>query len=300
MDRTLATGREKVVGHASMVLFSFLIAGSFSLGSLAVPYIGSAPLNAIRFVAGTAMIGAAAALLRPGDLTIPKAPWRFVVLGGLMAVYFVTMFVALSMTDPVSTGAVFTLGPLMATFFGFLVLGQIPTATIIVSLILAGLGSVWVIFKADIDALLAFRIGTGEAIYFVGCAAHALYTPLVKRLNRGEPILIFTFWTLAATTLWIAVYGAGDIVRTDWAGLPAIAWIAIAYLAVFTTAATFFLVQFASMRLPASKVLAYVYLTPVFIILLEGLLGHGWASLPIMAGAVITVLGLAVLAASRD
>ena len=82
--------------------------------------------------------------------------------------------------------------------------------------------------------------------------------------------------------------------------LPGVVWIAILYLSLFTTAGTFFLLQFASMRLPASKTLAYGYLTPSFIILFEGLLGHGWATASVLAGAAVTVLGLAVMAFARD
>jgi len=107
-------------------------------------------------------------------------------------------------------------------------------------------------------------------------------------------------WTLVATGLWIALYGAGEIVATDWTALPAVVWLAIAYLAIFTTAGTFFLLQFAAMRLPAAKVLAYNYLTPTLIIVYEGLLGHGWTSVSVMAGAVLTVAGLAVMAAAPD
>ena len=82
--------------------------------------------------------------------------------------------------------------------------------------------------------------------------------------------------------------------------MPSITWIAIFYLAIFTTAGTFFLLQFAALRLPASKVLAYNYLTPTLIIMFEGLLGHGWASLSVMAGAVLTILGLVILALSPE
>ena len=46
----LAQGREKLHGHLAMVLFAALISASFSLGSMAVPYIGSSALNAVRFL----------------------------------------------------------------------------------------------------------------------------------------------------------------------------------------------------------------------------------------------------------
>ena len=297
---SFATGRQKLLGHLAMLLFAALVAGSFSFGALAAPHMGPAALNATRFLFGTTLMGIAALILLKGRIPAPRAPWRYGVLGALMAVFFITMFVALQFTDPVSTGAVFTLMPLMSAFFGYFLLKQTPGGLVIASLVFAGLGALWVIFRGELDAMLAFDVGRGELIFAVGVAGHAAYASLVRKFNRGEPVIAFTLWTLLATGLCIALYGFGEIVSTDWAGLPAVVWWAILYLSVFTTAGTFFLLQFAALRLPASKVLAYNYLTPSFIILYEGLLGHGWASPVIAAGALVTVLGLVVLAFASD
>lgn len=290
----------RIAGHLAMFTFAALVAGSFSIGSLAAPHVGSAAVNALRFALGSAIMGGLCLLLLRGGMPRPRAEWRFALLGGLMAIFFVTMFVALRISDPVSTGAVFTLMPVLGTLFGWMLLRQVPSPLLAASLVLAGLGAVWVIFGGDIEAILSFDIGRGEAIFFVGVGCHALYAPLVRLLNRGEPVLAFTFWTLVATFLGLATYGFFEIVETDWASLPAIVWIAVGYLAVFTTAGTFFLLQFAAMRLPSSKVLAYTYLTPTIIILIEGTIGHGWAPPRVLAGALVTVLGLVILAIARD
>ncbi|HEY8594529.1 MAG TPA: DMT family transporter [Devosiaceae bacterium] len=295
-----AIGRDKLLGHLAMLLFATLIAGSFSIGSMAAPHIGAAALGAVRFVIGTMAMAALAPVLFRRPIALPRASWRFLVLGGLMAVYFVTMFEALKITSPVSTGAVFTLIPLMSAGFGLVILGQKPRPVVLVSLVIAGLGSLWVIFGGDLDAILRFQVGRGELIFLVGCVCHAAYAPLVRRFNRAEPVYAFSLFTMAATALCLAVYGAPQIVTTDWTGLPSIVWIAIFYLALFTSAGTFFLIQFAAMRLPAAKVLAYGYLTPCVIILLEGFAGHGWAPPRIVAGALVTVGGLLVLAVAPD
>ena len=292
--------KQRLLGHLSMVLFASLIAGSFSIGALAAPHIESAALNSIRFFLATVMIGIACALSLGLPIARPAAPWRFLILGVPMALYFITMFVALKITDPVSTGAVFTLGPFMAAGFGYLILGQRSGPVILISLALSAVGSIWVIFKGDVNALLGFSVGKGEVIFFFGCMGHAFYAPMVKRLNRGEPVIWFTFWTLAATTLLITLYGINDIVETNWRALPTVVWIAIAYLAIFTTAVTFFLIQFASLRLPASKVFSYVYLTPVIVILLEGFAGHGWATFSVAIGAMVIVMGLIILVITPD
>lgn len=297
--RTAASGG-KALAHAAMLLFAALVSGSYTVGAIAVPYIGPAAINAVRFAVATSLMGAAAALVLAGRVPPPRAPWRFGVLGLLMAVFFITMFVALKLTDPVSTGAVFTLLPVLAALFGFLFLGEVPRPLVVASLALAGCGAVWVIFRGDLDALLSFDVGPGELLFLAGVACHAAYAPLVKRFNRGEPVIAFTFWTLLATGLCIGLYGAREIAATDWAALPGIVWVAVAYLSVFTTAGSFFLLQFAALRLPAAKVLAYNYLTPTFVILYEGLLGHGWTSASVAAGALVTVLGLAVMALAPE
>src|SRR5690606_6139149 len=115
-----ATGRQKLAAHLAMLVFAGLVAGSYSIGAMAAPHVGPAAINAMRFAVGVAVMAGVALIILRGRIPAPRAVWRYAVLGGLMAVFFVTMFIALRLTDPVSAGAVFTLMPLMAAFFGWL------------------------------------------------------------------------------------------------------------------------------------------------------------------------------------
>ena len=292
--------RQRLLAHLAMLAFAALIALGFSLTALIKTDITTGPLNTARFLFGTLIMGAIAFPLTRRRFALPQAPWRFGLLGLLSAVYFITMFIALTLSPPIAISAMFTLIPLLAAALAFLVMRQRAGPVVLLSLVLAGLGSVWVIFKGSLAAILAFDVGQGETIFFAGCACYALYTVLLRRLNRGEPSAVASFWTLAATTVWVALVGIPELVTTDWLHLPPLVWWVIAYLAIFPTAATFFLVQFAALRLPAAKVIAYGYLTPAFVILYEGIAGHGWPALPVIAGAAVTVLGLIVLAVVPD
>lgn len=291
-----ADGRQRLLAHLGMLLFAALIAGSFTLGAMTVPHIHAAPLNALRFVLAALFMGLFAFGVQRIRFEWPKAPWRFGINGFLTAVYFVTMFIALTMTRPVATSAVYTLVPLMTAVTAFFIIGQRSGPAVLLSLVLAGAGAIWVIFRGDLEALLGFDVGQGELVYFVGCIAYAIYTPLIRHFNRGEPAVILSFWTMAATALWILLYGLPEIIATDWLALPPVVWWVVLYLAIGPTAICFFLIQFASAHLPAAKVIAYGYVVPAFVIVFEGFIGHGWVSLSVVAGALVTVLGLVVLA----
>jgi len=292
---TLAGLSQPARGHLAMLAFSALVAGSFSLGVLAAPHVDPGALSVLRFVLAGVLVGTAAALTTGLPRSAWVAPWRYLVLGGLLAAYFVLMFEGLKTAPPVSAAAVFTLTPVMAAGFGWLFLRQRLTGRMALALGIGGLGALWVIFRADLQALLQLQIGRGEVIYFVGCVAHAAYAPLVRKLNRGEPAVVFTFGMMVAGTVLLALYAWPAVLATDWAALPGIVWVTLVYVAVAASAMTFVLLQYATLRLPAAKVMAYTYLVPSWVALWELVL-HGLVQPGlVLVGVAMTVLALGLL-----
>lgn len=284
-----------------MLLFAALIAGAFSIGKQAAPLIDPAALTAVRFLCALGVMGAAVMVARVRVTRVhAKAPWRYLILGGLMGGYFVLMFEALKTAQPVSTSAIFTLIPAMSAGFGWLLMRQRFTPVAQLALGIGAIGAIWVIFRANLDALLSLDLGYGETIFFFGCIAHALYAPMVPRLNRGEPVLVFTLGTISGALVVVGLYAMPAILATDWSALPRIVWITVAYLAIFTTAGTFALLQFAALRLPSGKVMAYGYLVPAFVAFYEGMLGNGWPTPFVWVGVGLILCALLILLLGKD
>jgi len=284
-----------LAGHGAMLAFSALVAGSFALGSRAAEFLSPPVLNAIRFWLAVAIVHG---ILRARGGVSPgatRAPWRYLILGTLFAGYFVAMFEGLKTAPPVSAAAVFTLTPVLSGLAGYLLLRQVMTPRMALAIGIGAAGALWVIFRADLAALFAFDIGRGEAIYFGGVVLHAIYTPMVRKLSRGEGPLTSTLGTLIAGALVLSLASLPALAGTDFAALPAIVWITILYTAIFATAATTLLLQFAALRLPASKVMAYTYLTPSWVILWELALGEAAPPLLILAGVGLTAAALLLL-----
>ncbi len=288
------------LGHLAMLLFSALVAGSFSLGAMAANEISPMAMNTARFLIAGVVIGVAVLMTTGLKRSYFVAPWRYLVLGGMFAVYFVLMFEGLKTATPVSTAAVFTLTPMMAAGFGYVLLRQITTMRMALALAIGAVGALWVIFRADLQALMQFSVGRGEMIYFWGCMMHAIYTPMVRKLNRGEPVLVFSFGVLVAGFFIMLIYGWRDFVETEWLALPMIVWITLGYVSIAASSITFVLLQFATMRLPASKVMAYTFLVPSWVILWQIALGQGAPSGLVFGGIGLTVLALWILLKNED
>lgn len=278
-----------------MLAFSALVAGSFSLGSMAAPHIAPEALNAVRFVVASVILAVLVFSTGGVGRDALRAPWRYLVLAVFLVAYFVLMFEGLKTGAPVSMAAVFTLTPMIAAGFGWVLLRQVMTGRMAVALAIGGIGALWVIFRADLNTLLAFGIGRGEMVYFVGCVAHAVYAPLVPKLNRGERPAVFTFGVLVAGAVLLMIFGYPSLMATDWAALPPVVWVTILYTSVFASALTFLLLQYASLRLPSAKVMAYTYLTPSWVILWEMALGRPLPPVLILVGVALTVIALGLL-----
>ncbi|MFV1495713.1 DMT family transporter [Phaeobacter sp. JH20_02] len=282
-------------GHLAMLLFSALVAGSFSLGSMVANDIAPMALNAARFIIAAVVIGIAAQVTHGLRRRNFQAPWRFILLGGFFAVYFVLMFYGLQTAAPVSAAAVFTLTPVLSGIFGWLLLRQVTSWRMALALAIGAAGAIWVIFRGDLAAIWAFEVGRGEVIYFWGCVAHAVYTPMVRLLNRGEPAVVFTFGMLVAGAIILVVVGWADIRATDWVGLSPLVWLVLLYVALIASAATFVLLQYATLHLPSAKVMAYTYLTPSWVILWEIALGRPAPGGIVTLGVLCTIWALWLL-----
>jgi drug/metabolite transporter (DMT)-like permease len=283
------------ISHLAMLLFSALVAGSFSLGHIIANDIAPAALTALRFVIAAMVLGPVVwwtCGVSRDDLT---ASWRYLLLGGLMGAYFILMFEGLKTAQAVSASAVFTLTPVLSAIFGYILLSQLVTSRIVVALGIGAAGALWVIFRADFDLILALDIGRGEGIYFLGCVAHAFYTPLVRKLNRGQSPIVFTFGTILGALVLTLAYGFDDLMAIDYEGLRPIVWGTLIYLGVFASAASFLLIQYSTLHLPSSKVMAYTYLTPSWVTLWELALRNPLPPFVVLLGVMATILALCLL-----
>ena len=92
----------RIQGHLAMLLFSGLVAGSFSLGSTVANDVDPAAFTAVRFWLASTFVLALVWLREGAPKAVLIAPWRYAILGGLFGLYFALMF------EVLTGGAVFS------------------------------------------------------------------------------------------------------------------------------------------------------------------------------------------------
>lgn len=284
-----------MIGHLAMLGFSVLISFSFTFGGMIAGEIDPGVLTLLRFTIASTVLACVAMLNRVSLMGVMRRAWAWLLIGGLFAAYFITMFEALSLTTPLATSALFTLTPLIAAGFGFVLLGLRPGSAMLAATLLGGFGALWVIFRADLQQLLALRLGPGEKLFLMGVMAHAAVPALTRRLAPGASSLEAALGTSLGSLVVTAAYAMPQTLLTDFSLLRPMVWFVALYLGVVTTAITFFLLQTAIARISPGKVMAYTYLLPS-LVLVQGLVLHGRSEpAQIYWGVGVTLIALALL-----
>ena len=277
-----------------MLLFSLCVSVSYILGAMVANDVEPGAITAARFLIGAIIMGALLFISKNLKREDFKKPWRFLILGLSIVIYFVLMFEALKTASSLSLAVVFTLTPFIALFFEYFLKKKV-TLKAFLAISLGAMGAIWIIFEGNLQNLIIFRIGYGELLFFWGCVGHALYAILIPILNKGENAASQTLGTLSAGFLLLILIFTNDIVETKWLRLSPLAWITIIYLATIATAFTFFLIQFAAKRISASKVMAYTYAVPFWVALGEIIINSSFPDTNIIFGGVIIAFALLML-----
>ena len=282
-------------GHMAMLLFSLLVSGSFVLGSIIANLISPDLVTFLRFL--IAFIAIAILILYQSKFCFLKylSIGRSLILGALISIYFITMFEGLKTASSTSMAVVFTLTPLLAGFFDLIFSNRVMSKKVWITVVVAAIGALWIIFDGNIQNFINFKVGYGEKLFFIGCICHALYAALIPKFNNGEPAIIQTFGTLISGIIILGLFSNKEIIYYCWIDFPVIVLLTILYLAIFATAASFFLIQYSAVRLSSIKVMAYTYAVPIWVVLLQIIFLQQLPNTITFVGAFVILVSLLIL-----
>ncbi|MFN2354406.1 MAG: DMT family transporter [Desulfopila sp.] len=280
--------------HLLMVVCAFLVSTSFTVGKAITAGLDPAVLTLVRFVLATIFLFPYVKICHG-----LRFSWSLLLRCSLVSLslvaFFYCMFLALRYTSALNTSVIFTLVPSIAGFYAMILVREKLTGGKIIVLLCGMIGAIWVIFGGEIDALLAIQWNRGDLIFLGGCFAMGLYTPLVRLLTRKEPMVVMTFWILVTGSGWLLMLSGSRLTMLEWGAVAPSLWAGVAYLAMFTTVITFFLTQYCVAYIGPTRVMAYSYLYPTLVLLMDVAVGKGLPDLRVLPGVLVVLVAMFVL-----
>ena len=277
--------------HLLMVVCATLVSTSFIVGEHIAKHLDPAALTLVRFVL-------AACFLLPviyckfGLRVGLRSLGRYGLVSSSLVIFFWCMFFSLQYTTALNTSVLFTLVPAFSAIYSVIIVHERIGKSTIAALGFGLLGAIWVIFRGDLSLFMGLQWNRGDIIFFAGCLAMGLYTPLVKRMHRGEKMEVMTFWILITGSFWLLPIGGLELLRVDLTTVSAETWGWIAYLAFFTTVVSFYLTQYSIQFIGPTRVMAYSYLYPGLVLLIEIIIGRGWPELKVLPGIAVILVAM--------
>jgi drug/metabolite transporter (DMT)-like permease len=284
------TQKPIIVIHLLMFFCAVLVAGSFTVGEAIAGGLDPAILTLVRFAMGTALFAPFIYWRHGLDVKV-SALIRYSLVSGVLVIFFWAMFQALRTTTALNTSVIFTLVPAISALYARVLVGERLDGRM-VALVLSGVGAVWVLFRGDPGQLLAMNWNQGDLIFLGGCLVMALYTPLIRLLHRGESMAVMTFWIMVTACGWLLLFCGHQLSGVDWAGISFKIWSGIFYLAVFSTIISFFISQYAILYLGPTRVMAYSYLYPPLVLVINRVLGQPWPEPIIYPGLALLLVAM--------
>ena len=286
MERSSALPPSPFLVHGAMLLTAFLVSTSFTVGKAITPYLDPVILTLIRFLIASTLFWLLLRRHAALSLPTPLALFRYSLISAALVGFFWLMFLALRHTSPLNTAVIFTTVPGLSGLYSWFLVRERLKANQLIALFLAMAGAIWVICDGKLTRLWQLHFNSGDLLFFAACLFMAAYTPLVKKFHCGESMRVMTFWILITGSCWLFLLAIPKLeIFSHLQDVPIRVWIGISYLAIFTTITTFFLTQWATLYLGPTRVAAYSFTYPIYIVVIE------WAlrgTLPSFA----TVLGV--------
>ncbi|MDZ5698747.1 DMT family transporter [Chelativorans sp. M5D2P16] len=292
------TTSEPKSAHAGMFLWALIVGLSFPAVSLLSEGLPPLFLTAIRFAIAALAIG----------VLVWRAPDRRPSLAGLalyaamglcLAGFFGAMFWAAHQVSALSMATLYVSVPLLAYALGRTLGVERPDVALLATLAVGAVGALALAWVGSNGTGDSFEFGLAEGLFFLGCVASALYPVLSKwGLQRGwlsNSAALRTFWSLVAGGVLIGFLGLALESVQALARMTVFDFLLVAYLGVFSSGVTFWLIQRGTGVLTPGAVTAYTYLVPFVSMLILFVTEPdtiGWEWLP---GSFAVILAIVLL-----
>ncbi|MCB0703939.1 MAG: EamA family transporter [Saprospiraceae bacterium] len=257
--------KKNLLAHLALLAVALIYGSNYSIAKVVLDpgYLSPEALVLLRVTTGMILFTAIHYFL-VGE-KVQRADWGRMALCGLFGVALNQMFflLGLRLTTPIHASLIMTTTPILVLLVAAVLAAERLTTRKILGVFLGLVGAAWLILQ-NRHATLEQSTFWGDLFIFFNATFYGIYLVIVNQLMKKYNPLTVVRWVFFFGFLYVFPFSIRDMVYTDWALIPPIAWKAIAFVLIATTFLAYLFNTFALGIVNPSTVSAYIYLQPLF------------------------------------
>jgi len=266
--------REVMQAHLALFGVALIYGANYSIAKVVLDdrYIGPQGFILMRVVSATVLFWML--FHRTGPWMPRREDLGRLILCGFLGVSLnqLLFFGGLARTSPIHASLIMVLTPLLVLLIGSASARRLPGKAVVLGLLLAGGGSVWLMLPGDAAGLGAGDL-SGDLMVAGNATSYAFYLVLVQPLMQRYPPMWVLKWVFLFGTLFVGLFGWEQALSARWTEFTLPVTLSFGYVLLFTTFFTYLLNAFALRQVAAVTVSAYIYLQPVIAALVALVMG---------------------------
>lgn len=278
----------KLYHHILVFIATLIISGSFLVSAALATTINPISITLLRFVFAVGCLLPFMMVKKNIIKQILNAMPRSLIISFFYSLFFILQFESLKSTTALNTSSIYSLVPFITAVLSFFIFKEFISKRSYFYYLLAGIGTIWVIVKGNINTLLTLEINYGDYLFLIASISMCCYSIAMKVLYRDDNMWVFVLCTLLGGCIWMSAFLLVTEIALDWHKLTINAWGLILYLGILATLGTSYLYQKSIITLGPRKVMSYVYLSPVLVVFISLLLFNQEVELIIYPGVILS------------
>lgn len=226
-------------------------------------YLGSSGFILIRVLVATSLFFIVDRFTVNEKIKDRKDIRDFIICGFFgVAFNMLAFFKGLSYTVELNASVLMLNAPVFVLIFSFFLLKDKIRKWQVIGIAVSGIGALLLIGGTEFN--FSTQNALGDALITMNAISYAFYLVYVKRLLVKYHVLTVAKYVFFFGTIFILPFGIPELIEADFASFTSKTWLAVGYVAIFTTLVAYLLNAWAVQKASPTLAGSYVYLQPVF------------------------------------
>lgn len=264
---------KNVKAHLSLLTANIIYGINYTVAKDVMPeYIRPSGFVLMRVIGAVLLFWLVARIFAHEKIDKKDIP-RFFVCGIFgVALNQIMFFEGLNLTTPINAGIIMVITPIMVLIMSSIILREKITTNKVTGIALGVSGALLLLLgKKDLSFGSASVLG--DLFILINACSYAIYLVLAKPLMyKYKPLTVMKMAFLFGLPL-VLPFGLEQTIEVSWENIPAIIWLEILFVIIFTTFFAYVLNTVALKHVSPSVVSIYIYLQPLLAALIASLWG---------------------------